>query len=277
MDYNALVQNFPGYKGWGQAEAMADFNATGGSGKGGQSQDPLAQAREFNKFQIEANQPAINSLQSSIPETQQKFGVERSRLQGEVDPLKARYQSILDDLKGRETGAVNAQTRVTANEIGRRGIPLSSNIAEQEMVNTTNPIRSQYATLSRDTGLAREDSLRNIQNAIAALAPQETEATRAIQNAIAALQTGNPASSIQGALSYIGQQQQSSQAAAQLALQKEQLAAQTAGQNADRGYQQQVYQNIQLPQALAQIASLNSQIAKRSSSSGYGADEWEAI
>lgn len=35
MDYNTLVKMIPGYTGWGQAEALADYAATGGVGKEG--------------------------------------------------------------------------------------------------------------------------------------------------------------------------------------------------------------------------------------------------
>lgn len=35
MDFNTLLQYYPGYQGWDPTAAMADFNKTGGAGKGG--------------------------------------------------------------------------------------------------------------------------------------------------------------------------------------------------------------------------------------------------
>lgn len=35
MDFNTLLQYFPGYQGWDPTAAMADYRATGGAGKGG--------------------------------------------------------------------------------------------------------------------------------------------------------------------------------------------------------------------------------------------------
>lgn len=44
MDYNTLLKKYPAYQGWGQNEALADFNATGGAGKGGSTTGVAAPA-----------------------------------------------------------------------------------------------------------------------------------------------------------------------------------------------------------------------------------------
>src|SRR3990167_10258162 len=86
----------------------------------------VATAQKLRQFNIESNQPAISSLQASIPETEQKFAAEQTRLGGEKEPLKQRYQSIIDELTRREGVDITATQRRTGQEFGYRGIPASS-------------------------------------------------------------------------------------------------------------------------------------------------------
>jgi hypothetical protein len=74
-----IAKGYSGYAGWGETEALADYKATGGSGKytggsgGGQSSpsgvsnfnDYVTQAQNMYKPAIE---PAVQSLQASVPE-----------------------------------------------------------------------------------------------------------------------------------------------------------------------------------------------------------------
>lgn len=195
---------YGGYAGWNDLEANNDFVATGGGGKkttpsyssgGGSSSstsstDPMALAQQMIKLQQEANQPAIQSLQGQIPETQAKYAQTRTQLQSQQPSIEQRYQNLLDQVKGNQQIAENRQTLTTNNELGRRGITGSSGIAQQEITNAVNPITQQYTGMAKDTSLAREDSLKQLQDQIANLTPQETADTRAINNAIAQLQSG---------------------------------------------------------------------------------------
>lgn len=142
------------------------------------------------KKQQEAAQPAIQSLQSSIPEVQQKYAQSRAQLQAQQQPLEQRYSDLLNSIKGNQQTAENRQTVTTNNELGKRGITASSGIAQQEMTNALNPITQQYTGMYNQTGLEREDALRGLRDSIANLTPQETADQRAIQNAIAQLQSG---------------------------------------------------------------------------------------
>ncbi|HLG40295.1 MAG TPA: hypothetical protein VI461_11535 [Chitinophagaceae bacterium] len=188
--------------------------------------DPIANAQKLQQFQVQQNQPAITSLQQSIPETQQKFQTTRSQIEGQVQPLKQRYSNLLDELKRRETVDTQSAQLATAQEYGKRGIPLSSGAYSQALSQKTTPISQFYTGQIKDTSLAQEEGLMGIQNLLGNLAGQETEATRGIQNAIAQLQSGDPASAIQGALSIINMQQQQSQFQAQQGLQQQQLGLQ---------------------------------------------------
>lgn len=187
---------YGGYQGWGDTEANADFNATGGGGKrtsgggGGSSLDPQASIQAAIKAMQEANKPAIESYQASIPEVQSKYQQTRQQLQAGQAPLEQRYKDLLDSIKGNQQVAENRQTLTTNNELGRRGILGSSGVAQQEITNAVNPITQQYTGLTKETGLAREDAIRGLQDQIANLTPQETGDVRAINNAIAQLSAG---------------------------------------------------------------------------------------
>lgn len=145
---------FFGYAGWGDAEAVADFKATGGQGKGsfnggggaesgqvlGAGDDLIGLQRRSLELAREFNQPGIETLQ----------GVDAG--------IKERYANLLETFKPQ------AETTRT-NEFGRRGIPISSTSAQEGI---------QKAGRDVATGLAAE----------------EQQARTPIQTAIAQLQSG---------------------------------------------------------------------------------------
>ena len=173
--------------------------------------DPVAQAQKLREFNIQSNQPQISSLQAQIPEVEQKFGAEQTRLAGEKAPLTQRYNNIIDQLTQRETKDISAVQRRTGQEFGYRGIPASSTLYLDELSRAESPIRQAYGGQIKDVGFEREGALRNIDQLMASLAGQSTEAKRTVQNAIGALQSGDPASAIQGAMQILQLQQQAGQ------------------------------------------------------------------
>lgn len=150
-------------------------------------EDTVKRAIEMNK---EANKPAVESLEASIPEQAKKFTNQRSQLEAEKQPLKERYDSLLSQIKGNQTTAENRQTVTTNNELGKRGLLPASGLAQQEMTNALNPITAQYTGLYKDTGLAQEADFRDIGNQITSSFDKETEANRSVRNAIAQLMSG---------------------------------------------------------------------------------------
>lgn len=137
-----------------------------------------------------AIQPAIKSYQDTIPEINSAYDTEAARLQGEQQPLKDRYQILLDSLKTQKTGDISAQTRITNSELAKRGITNDSTFAQQELFNTTNPINERYSNIERTTNLDESDALRAISDAITGLVPKRTADLRSITQAIADLQAG---------------------------------------------------------------------------------------
>lgn len=93
-------------------------------------------------------------------------------LQSGRQPLQDRYKSLIDSIKGREAQSVKDAEIATAREYGKRGIPLSSGAYDESLRNATNPVRTQYAGIEADTGLAAQNADQNILNAIASLQGQ---------------------------------------------------------------------------------------------------------
>lgn len=192
------------------------------------AKDPVAQAQKIQQQQMqlqqEAIKPAIQSLEAGIPETQQKFATERTQLEQSKTPLKQRYSSLLDELKRRE-GVETKQVGInTAQEYGKRGIPLSSGVYANDLQNKTGDISQYYGGQYKDVSLSQEENLSGIDKLIATLTGQETESVRAIRNAMAQLQAGGAQSGIQNALSLLQQQQQQQQFESQQGLSQQELA-----------------------------------------------------
>ncbi|MBI2005565.1 MAG: hypothetical protein HYS80_02265, partial [Candidatus Aenigmarchaeota archaeon] len=113
--------------------------------------DLAALAREQLRLRQEANAPAVASLEAGIPETSARFATERTRLTGEREPLKQRYQNLLDEITRREKVDVGAQERVTSREFGRRGIPLSSGLFDTTLQEAVSPLRQFYTGQTKET------------------------------------------------------------------------------------------------------------------------------
>jgi hypothetical protein len=178
-----------------------------GSGSGGGGGDYASIIANAIKMQQEANKPAVQSLEASIPEIQASYAQQGKQLTAEKAPLEARYQSLLDSIVGQKTQSVNKQTVATSTELGKRGVPMSSGLSQQELINTTEPINQYYTGQYKDTSFARESALRTLQNQIDALPNQQSAEVRAVRNAIAQLQSGASQAGISTGLSLYQQQQ----------------------------------------------------------------------
>ena len=222
----ANIPGFPGYAGWGDAEAQADFRATGGAGKGGapaQSSvappppppapvlDPIAEAQKIRQFNIESNQPYAASLQASIPEVTQRFAQTNQQLTGQLTPLRERYQTLLDGLTNTKNQQVQTAQTAASQEFGRRGIPASSTAYSDYLGKQVNPIEQNWGNQITQANQGQTQAVMDLQNLIANLAPQEVDAKRKIQDILGQIQSGDPSSAIQAALSSLNQQEQQRQ------------------------------------------------------------------
>lgn len=199
---DSIKQTYGGYAGWNDPNAiLADFKSTGGAGKGGPSStssssfgnynipDPVDTAKRLNEFQVQQNQPAIQSLESS------------------KQPLQQRYSDLVANIKGNQQTAENRQTISTKNELARRGIS-GGGFYDQQLTDSLTPITNDYTNMLSQANTGQSQDLSNI----------------GLQ--IAQLQAGNPSNSISSALNLTGLQSQAQSQAAQMAQQQSQFEQQ---------------------------------------------------
>lgn len=196
---------------------------TSSSGGGISMDDIINQA--ITRYR-EANKPAVESLQAGIPETQAKYAQLRTQGQARIEPLKARYNNLLGEVKNYYLGQEQQQTKVTAAEMAKRGILPSSTLSQQEIASAVRPITSEAAYKTTDLGYQREDAIKQIEDYVASLGPQEVEELRLARNAIAQLQSGAANSGISTGIDIYKQRIAEEQQARAERMEKERLAKQ---------------------------------------------------
>jgi hypothetical protein len=116
-----------------------------------ESDKALSTAKQAQQMQIEANQPAIATLN-----------------QHKTD-LDSKYKDLLTSITASEQPALDAQTVATNNELGRRGITSDSGLAQNQMAKSLLPITTQFGQLQADTGVSHENDLTSLAQQIASL------------------------------------------------------------------------------------------------------------
>lgn len=174
----------------------------------------------------EANQPAVASLEAGIPETQTKYSQLRTQQQGRIDPLKDRYTNLINEVKNYGQIQEQRQTQTTQAELAKRGILNSSGLAQQELTNALQPITSSTSYKVQDLGYQQEDAIKQIEDYIANLTPQETEELRLARNAIAQLQSGAASSGISTGIDVYKQKVAEQQAAEERKMEEERVKRQ---------------------------------------------------
>jgi hypothetical protein len=201
-----------------------DLELVGGGGGNSGTSSLIQNAQALNQFQIQANAPVISAMGSQIPTTQAAYTQQGSALQAQVDPLKQRYQAILDQLGAAGTQETRTAQIASSSELGKRGIPMSSGYADQYTAQQVNPITQYYAGQTAGVQGSESDALTQLQNQIAGVPIQGQQAVNTIQQAIAQLQAGAPSDSVNAAIQQQQLNQQAQQNAAQLALEQSQQA-----------------------------------------------------
>lgn len=209
-------------------------------------------ARQQMQLQQQAIQPSVSAIQQA---TQQQVG----QLQQQREPLKQRYQNLLESLKSQQTEDITAQQTVTSREFGRRGIPLSSGEFDVALQEKLSPVRRAYAGQIANVGLEQESALAGLEGQISGLPLQS-----AMQ--IAQLQGGAGQSAINNALSLL--QQRQNQEAQQAA-----LAEQRRQDELNRALKLQEFNQVTLPQSKAQLAKIAAETKKLQSEGGGSLNE----
>jgi len=187
--------NYPGYAGWNDpASIVADYMATGGSGKegaGGAAPGGGAGVPTMQDFSGIVSQAQKMYQEAAAPQA--------AALEAQKPSIEQRYKDLVADIT--QTGR-EAKTA----EFARRGIPISSGMMEQQL-------GQQLAGPIAQAGQARGGELQNL--------------TMALAN----LQAGGQTGAIQTALSMLGMQTGAQQSAAELAMRQwaEQEATRRAG------------------------------------------------
>lgn len=117
----------------------------------GQSFDPIQTARQLLSFQQEAAKPAIAGLEA------------------QREPLKQRYQALIDEIKGKSKRAVEQTETRLSREFGQRGIPLSSDVFQRQLQEEQLATEEPFVEQQRLTEAGRELDLANIATQIAQL------------------------------------------------------------------------------------------------------------
>ena len=220
-----LRMGYKGYQGWGESEAMADWRATGGSGKydvGAPatqqvSQQTYQQAPQQYQAaqQYQAPQVDFDALLKQAQELYQQTIQPQVQAMGTMPAqAESRYQQLLKD--------VTAQTQKgVTEEMTRRGIPISSGM-------TQDIVGQRVATPIAQAGQIREETLANIAQQLAALQSGAMTGATGLATSLYGTQMGAGESAATRALDYqrLAQEQQQFQTTQQAAQQATQLAQQ---------------------------------------------------
>ena|SRR3990167_707644 len=167
---------------------------TSGSTAGLNATSAIDEAKKIRQFNIESNQPYIQTLEAS------------------KSPLQSRYQDLVTELTRKEGVETQQTNTALSREYGKRGIPLSSGAFTQDLAEKQRPTSEFYAGQRSQAATASEQGISEI------------------NTLIGQLQSGDPASSISAAL----QLQQLSQSGRQFDIQnalaqRQQQFAETQG------------------------------------------------
>jgi len=224
MAYTAQqLQNmgYYGYAGWGDAEANANYLATGGAGKGGpsssgggnnSSSSPNTYQSSFqNAYQMQqqANQPSIDLINQSLA----GLPAITAQKQGIIDTSKSNLKTIYDNLLAKITGKNN---QIMSSEYAKRGIPMSSGMVQQDIFEKNTAIESDITAQK----LAQENEL-NMKSI--ALLEEQQKMEAAWKQLLVSINSGDVNGAMSAALALQSQQQSASQFAQSQALKEKEF------------------------------------------------------
>lgn len=156
--------------------------------------------RQATSARMAAIQPAVASLEAGIPELQGVYQGAIGRVENQRVPLTERYQVLLDEITAKSVKQQGEASRVTSQEFGKRGIPLTSTMAQQALTKEAAGIQNSETLEKRGVVSDREQNLLELTNLAADLADKGVLATRDVRNMIAQLQSGAGNAAIDDAL-----------------------------------------------------------------------------
>ena len=171
----------------GGRASIEGFGTGGNATDTGMFQYAGANAQQQQIFQ-NAIRPAVSSLEASRPEVTQSFDTRAAQVEAGREPLKARYDKLIADIRGAGASQETDTTRVLRQELGKRGITGSSTFAQEEELRRIQPIQQATESNVTNTTLDREEKLRGLDDVITNLTQEKVAALRDITNSIAQIQ-----------------------------------------------------------------------------------------
>lgn len=148
---NGDIKNFNGQQVRITVNPNGTRSLTPVGGAAGAAQDPLALAGSLQQMQVQANQPAIQTLQ------------------GQQSNLAASYGSLLNSVMNAGSSATNYFTGAAAANLGARGILPSSQLGQQTIGSAILPISTQTQGAIGSVGLGSAQDINQLAQQIASL------------------------------------------------------------------------------------------------------------
>lgn len=163
-------------------------NWTSGADPGNSTSQPTGQS--FTNSGVGAG---LNPIQQNV-------ATQVATKQSQIQPLTDRYNDLINTIKNQGQTQVNQQTVTTANEMGKRGIPMTSTLAGQSVNNAILPIEQNTQGLVNQAGFSREADIKAIQDAITniqsgGLVQEQAYNQQQVANAVAQLNAKSSATS----------------------------------------------------------------------------------
>lgn len=146
-DSGARAAGFSDYSAYQQAVAQQGNSGSGNSS----SSDPMALAKAAQQLQIDANQPAIQTLQ------------------GQQTSLQAQYGSLLASITASEQPALNSAIGAANTNLAKRGITSTSAYGAENIAQNELPVTTATGQQLSQTGVSEAQDLNSLAAQIASL------------------------------------------------------------------------------------------------------------
>ena len=164
VDYGGITWKGNPGQGW-TAQSQ-----TGGGALPGSPTDPMALMRQAQQFQVQQNQPAIQTLKS------------------QAQSLPDQYAALLNEIKGAGTAATNYGIMGAGQNLAARGITPDSALYNTTVSQAIAPIGQQYGGLEAQLGQGSVQTLTDLAGSIAALQAGNVPGAQNFSANISALQ-----------------------------------------------------------------------------------------
>ncbi len=145
VDYNGMTWKGNPGSGW-TAQTFTGGNPIGPGGS-----DPMSMVKAAQQYQVQQNQPAIQTLQ------------------GQQGNLQSQYSELLKSVLGQGSVAMNTATAGENTLLGQRGITNDSPLYAQQMTQAQLPVTAQNQSAAAQVGMGSAQDINSLAQAIASL------------------------------------------------------------------------------------------------------------